>query len=69
MSSNPATPGTSRQMHLADSVGLGSGLLRADTLDDNPGFINPHELSHPGPNDVSWVSYPNSEQVSCLFCP
>ena len=63
--SNPATPGTSRQMLLTDSVG--AGLLRTDTLDANPGFINPHELSQPGPNDVSWVTYPNSDQVSSIF--
>ena len=65
---NPATPGTSRQMLLSESVG--SGLLRADTLDANPGFINPHEISQPGPNDVGWVTYPsNSDQVRHISEP
>ena len=61
--SNPATPGTSRQMLLSE-IGPG-GLLRADTLEINPGFINPHDIdtnSHQ-PNDVTWVSYAANEQV------
>jgi hypothetical protein len=64
LGSNPPTPGTSRQMMHAD-VGVGSGLLRGDTLDRNPGFINPHDLnSGQGSNDVPWVSYSGNDQAS-----
>ena len=65
LGSNPPTPGTSRQMMHPD-VGVGSGLLRGDTLDQNPGFINPHDLNsgQGGSNEVSWVTYPGNDQVS-----
>ncbi len=64
LGSNPPTPGTSRQMMHAD-VGVGGGLLRGDTLDRNPGFINPHDLnSGQGSNDVPWVSYSGNDQAS-----
>ena len=41
MGSNTPTPSTSRHILHADS---GNILLRGDTLDRNPGFINPHEI-------------------------
>jgi hypothetical protein len=39
--SNPPTPSTSQHILHPDG---GNVLLRGDTLDRNPGFINPHEI-------------------------